>query len=121
MTVYKEPSFPAVFIIGDEQIREFDKRLIQVLAEWESNIKAILDTGIALDENMDVDFVSFTSNATPDTEDTIAHTLGRTPSYMFTVSLDKGAVVYKSGTTWTASNIYVKTNTASTAVTLMLF
>ncbi len=121
MTIYTEPAFPALFRLDQKDLRVFDRDLITVLGDWNENIKAILDRGISFPDNMDVRFVTFTSNASPDTEDEIAHELGKIPLYMQTVSLDKGAVVYRSGTTWTKTSIFVKTNTASTAVVLMIF
>ena len=72
-------------------------------------------------ENIRGQFQLFTSNGSADTEDTIAHDLGFIPQGFFVTKLDKGAVVYDSGTTWTTTNIFVKTSLASTAVELFLF
>lgn len=121
MSLYDDPSFPAVFIAPGEELREFDKKLVQVLEQWNQTLKFILDKGISLTDNVDAAVVSFTSNGTADTEDTVAHTLGKVPAHFVVTSLDKGAVVYASGTAFTATNIYLKTDTISTVVKLIVF
>ena len=62
--------------------------------------------------------VSDTGNA--DTEFTIAHNVGAVPLGFIVTNIDKGGVVYDSGTTWTSTNIYLKCTTANTNVTLFL-
>ena len=71
-------------------------------------------------ENIDGEFQVFTSNATPDTADSITHTLGAVPIGFLVVNLDKGAVIYDSGTAWTTTTISLKTTVASTLVTVFL-
>lgn len=63
----------------------------------------------------------FTSNAVADTEDTIAHNLGRIPIGRLLGDQDKAASLYRSGTDWTSSAIYVKSSAASVAWKLVLF
>jgi hypothetical protein len=83
-------------------------------------MKGILDRGISLTDNIDAVIASFTSNATPDTEDTVAHTLGRIPSYFIVADINKGGVVYRGATTFTKTNVYLKTTVASAAVKVIL-
>lgn len=71
-------------------------------------------------ENIAGEFQTFTSNIAADTEDAITHGLGSVPIGFIVTKLDKGAVVYDSGTAWTETTIYLKTNTASTAVEIFL-
>lgn len=79
-------------------------------------------TGVdgARGENISGEFQVFTSNASADTEDTIAHTLGSVPIGFIIINRDKGGVVYDSGTAWTSTNIFLKTTTTSTLVTIFL-
>jgi len=117
---FVNPNFPAIFTGREPALRQFDQDLINALGDLSFSLGSILDGGISLQDNMDAAVVSFTSNATPDTEDAIPHGLGKVPEHLIVSSLDKGAVVYQSGTAWTKTTIYVKTTKASTAVKLIL-
>lgn len=118
---YPEPVFPAMFTQDNVDLQKSLLELITALSAWNLNLKAMMDGGLSFADNFDCAFVSFTSNAAPDTEDTVAHDLGRVPAYFAVVSLNKGAVVYKGPTAFTKTNVYVKTSVASTDVILMLF
>ena len=63
----------------------------------------------------------YTTNAVANNEDTVAHTLGRAPIGFLILNRDKAGVVYDGGTAWTATNIYLKCDTASTTVTIWIF
>ena len=71
-------------------------------------------------ENISGEFQVYTSNATPDTADSISHTLGSVPIGFLVVNLDKGAVIYDSGTAWTETTISLKSTVASTTATIFL-
>jgi len=66
-------------------------------------------------------YQAYTTNATPDTEDTVAHGLGRVPVGFIVVRRDKAGVIYDSGGTWTSTNILLKCNVASLAATILVF
>ena len=72
-------------------------------------------------ENLDGEFQVFTTNAVADTEETIAHGLGRLPVGFIVINLDKGANLYDGGTTWTSTTLYLKSDTASTTYTIWIF
>jgi len=121
VTEYAEPNFPAQFIDNpNDPNQQFVRDLVNSLGSWAAVLQAILDKGISLQDNIDADVISYTSNGTPDTEDTVAHTLGKIPTYFIVGDIDKGGIVYRSGTTFTSSNIYVKCTVASAAVKLIL-
>lgn len=71
--------------------------------------------------NFDAVWVAYTSNATANTEDTVAHNLGRTPVGALIGLPDKSATIYDSGTTWTSTNIYLKSSAATTVVNILVF
>lgn len=121
MTKYKEPQFPAIFVDDALELREFDRKLITVLGAQASNLKSILDSGISLQDNLDIDFISFTSSVTPDAENTVPHLLGKEPVGFMVYDIDKGAVVYRGITAWTKTNIYLKVNVATVAVKAWIF
>lgn len=66
-------------------------------------------------------WVVFTSNASANTEDAVAHALGRVPLAIFAAIPDKAAAIYDSGTAWTDTTIYVKSSVASVAWNLLVF
>ena len=73
-------------------------------------------------QNIEGQFQTYTSNATPDTEDTIAHTIGSVPLGYIVMTQNKAGSLYGTaslGTAWTSSNIYLKCSVAS--VTFLLF
>jgi hypothetical protein len=111
---------PAIFHQNDPSLRQWDRDLAAAIENWTLGLKGILDRGISLADNVDAAVASYTSNATPDTEDVIAHTLGRVPSYFIVADINKGGVVYRSGTAFTKTNVYLKTTVASAAVKVIL-
>jgi hypothetical protein len=119
MSKYLELSLPQLPIEGEPAT--FKRDLFTSLGGWASVLQAILDRGIVLEDNVDCRVVSFTSSATPDAENTVAHDLGKIPLYFVVGDIDKAAIVYKGTTAFTKTNVYVKVNVASTAVKLILF
>ena len=119
MTMFSEPLFPTQPKDGSK-LRRWDEELVAALSQMGLNIKHVLAGGVTLEDNVDCSLVSFTSNGVANTEDTVPHTLGRVPTHFIVASLDKAAVVYKGGTTFTATNIYLKTSLATTAVKLIV-
>lgn len=92
--------------------------------EWAMKLQQFLDTTFR--KVADIPFnqsesltVADTGNA--NTEFSITHHLGRTPSGFIITKSDKAASVYDSGTTWTTSLIYLKCDTANVALSLSVF
>lgn len=123
MTAYKNPNLPALFV--NEQVypglRKFDRDSMSTLNEQSRNLDAILNRGISFSENMDCRLTTFTSSATPDAENTVAHVLGKIPVGYIVYGLDKAAIVYTGVTAWSKSSIYLKVNVASVAVKIIVF
>ena len=71
-------------------------------------------------ENISGVWATYTSNAVADTEDAVSHSLGAIPTGFLVTNIDKGGVVYDSGTSWTDTTIYLKCSVASASVTLFL-
>lgn len=120
MSRFAEPVFPALFTQSQDELRQFDRDLVSALGNWALSLKGILDRGLSLEDNIDAAVASFTSSATPDTEDMVAHTLGRVPRYFIVADINKGGVVYRSATSFTKTNVYLKTSVASAAVKVIL-
>ena len=123
MSAFKSPNLPALFVNISiyPDMRKFDKDLMSQLNEAFRNLDAILNRGIKFQDNVDCRLVTFTSDGVADTENTVAHTLGKVPVGFLVYSLDKGAVVYNGTTAFTKTNIYLKVNTATTVVKIIVF
>lgn len=98
-----------------------EEELYTVLQTYFNDITKILDGGIVYSDNFDVDIVSFTSDAVADSEDTVSHDLGKVPTGFHIINRDKAGILYDSGTSWTSSNIYLKSNLASTTYKIIVF
>lgn len=73
--------------------------------------------------NISGEFQQFTSSATPDAENTIAHTVGSIPIGYIVMHQDKAGSLYQgptTGTSWTSSNVYLKCDVASVTFNIFL-
>lgn len=77
------------------------------------------DNVINKGENILGQFVTYTTNATPDTQDTVPHNLASIPVGYIVVNRNKNGGVYTSAAA-TSSNLFLKCSVASTTVTLFL-
>lgn len=76
-------------------------------------------------ENIFGQWVTVSDTGTANVEFAIPHTLKSeaiaiAPGNYFVTHINKGGVVYDSGTTWTTSNIYLKCSAANATLTLFL-
>lgn len=71
-------------------------------------------------ENMSGQFQVVADSGTANTEFSVSHNLGVIPIGFLVTLINKGGVVYTSGTTWTTSTVYFKCTTANTALTVFL-
>ena len=71
--------------------------------------------------NFDAAWVSYVSNATPNTEDTVAHNLGRIPLGRIVMTADKAGSVFDGATTFTSTNIFLQSDVATLTVNLVVF
>jgi hypothetical protein len=117
--VFKKGQLPGLLRLYGK-ISEFEKDLLKNLNDRDQNLESILDGGISFDDNVDCVFVSYTTNAAPNTQDSVAHTLGKIPIGFIVISLDKAGIIYKSAA-YTATNLLLKCNVASVAATLIVF
>lgn len=65
--------------------------------------------------------VSVTTHGTANTEFSVAHGLGVVPLGYIVISRDKAAVIYDSTTAWDREKIYLKANTATVVIRLLIF
>jgi len=102
----------------------FDSYLRDLFATAQNLSLTSRDGSIANNDkagNLNAVYVVFTSNGTANTEDTVAHPLGRVPLGYIPVRWDKSAVLYDGTTAWTTTNFYLKSSAATVAWTLLVF
>lgn len=122
MTAFKAYNLPALFTrYYKTGIRDFDKEFLKAANESFIMLQSILDRGISHGDNMDEREISFVSSATPDAENTVAHTLGKIPSGIIVVKKDKAADVYANGTAWDKTNVYLKVNVATATIKFLVY
>jgi hypothetical protein len=79
----------------------------------------VINGGISFGDNIAGSWVSYVTNVNPDTQDTVPHLLKKAPRGFLIVSMDKAGMVYKSAA-YDATNLHLKCNVASCAVTLFV-
>jgi hypothetical protein len=121
MSKFKEPNFPAIFTESYQQLREFDRDLINELGNTFQILKGILDRGISFDDNMDVRRVSVTSHNTPGTEFSVAHLLGKTPTGYIVYGQTGAGSIYDGSTTSNSTTLYLKSDASSVTFRIMVF
>jgi hypothetical protein len=89
---------------------------VQALGQFEAQFFEILSK--AIDKTM---HATVTASATPDTEFTIEHGLGSVPLGFLVISKDRACDVYLSATAATESEIFLKCNTASAVLKIVVF
>jgi hypothetical protein len=95
------------------------------ITQMERELRQHFNGGIGFGDGTNSDnmfgvFYNYTTNAIADTQDTINHNLGIVPIGFLTLSLDKGAVLYKGATAWTSTQIFLKATLASVAARIFI-
>lgn len=95
-------------------------KLIQAMTEFNNNLDAILNRGARFEDNIDCRLVSVTSDATPGTEFSVAHTLGKIPVGYLVYGQNGAGSVYDGTTANTATTLFLKSDAASTSFRLIV-
>ena len=106
------------------ETNQYEKNLDSDIASLFTALKGRVRFGSTTDgyrgENISGEFQVFTSNATPDTEDEVAHTIGAIPVGYIVLKQDKAGSLYLGSTSWSSSSVYFKCDVASVAFTIFL-
>lgn len=121
MSSFKSVNLPGIFLKFYKTVRKYDEDFLKAINENFLSLETMLNRGLLPQDNFDWRLIEFTSSATPDAENTVAHELGKVPTDIIVTSVDKAAVVYKGVTPWTSTNVYLKVNVASVAVRAYIF
>lgn len=120
MTRFAEPSFPAVLAAGTE-LRQFDRDLITVLGGMGGNLAAILDGGISVRDNLDASLVSVASHATPGTEFSVAHGLGKAITGYVVYGQTGAGSVYDGTTANDKTTAYFRSDASAVTFKILFF
>jgi hypothetical protein len=108
------------FIKGNQERETYLVELDKDIESLHTALQGRIRFGGGIDgergENLSGEWQVFTTSATPDAENTIAHTLGSVPVGYIICGQDKAGSLYQlsdTGTAWTGSNIYLKCSVAS--------
>lgn len=107
--------------VPSEEDEKFRQKLAEVLFKYSMKLSDIINGDIRIDENLNAETLTISDSGGANTENTVAHTLKRIPVGFMVVNIDKAGIVYDSGTSWTASNLYVKCNVANAAIKLLVY
>lgn len=97
-----------------------DRDLTNLFSALQNRIRFGTPTDGKSGENISGEFQVIADTGTINTEFTVGHTIGSVPIGYLVLKISNGGVIYDSGTTWTSSNIYLKSSAANSLVTLFL-
>ena len=117
---FRRLTLPSTYQPG-MKLRKFDEDLIKALDGMINNLLALFDNGVDVNDNLDVEALTITTNGTPDTEDAFTHTLRRVPSGYLVANKDKAGHIYSGGTAWTSTAIYLRSDVASVTAKVVVF
>ena len=103
-----------------DYVNLLDDDITALFSLSQSRIRFGAGTDGSRGENISGEWQVVADTGGADTEFAVAHTIGSVPIGFIVTNIDKGAVIYDSGTAWTSSNIYLKSTVANSAVTLFL-
>ena len=118
MIVKKQSNYTTYSKYSDEQwySRYLDGDVSQIITCLQGRVK--------LGENVGGVFVQYTSNGTPDTEDTVTHNIGSIPTGYIILWQSKAGSFYQgptTGTAWSTTKLYLKCSVASVTAYLFIF
>ena len=91
------------------------------MADLLNMLDAILNRGIAFDDNVDCRRVSVTSHGTPRTEFSVLHTLGKVPIGYIVYGQNGAGSVYDGTTANTATTLFLKSDVGGVVFRLIVF
>ena len=104
----------------DKPENKFEEALERALRDYTFSLSELLNGGLKFADNFDCDIITVADSGNADTEFTEAHTLKRVPTGFIIININKGGVVYDSGTSWTTTNIYLKCTQANCEIKLII-
>jgi len=108
--------------LNKQQIRQINQS-IPALGNEGSTVPNRLSAGDILNSlfNLGGNVVTYTTNATANTQDTIPHGLPYVPRGYLVINKGAAVDLYDGGTAWNVTNLYLKATVANVPVTLIVF
>jgi len=104
----------------EKHINAVDRDLLNIILALQGRIRFGDGTDAEQGENVAGEFQVVADTGSANTEFSVTHSLGVVPIGFLVTNIDKGGVVYDSGTAWTTTAINLKCSVANAAVTLFL-
>jgi len=127
MKVAKQSDLVNIDFSQEDEVRGYliklDSDLLNVFTALQSRLRFGDGTDGSTGENISGQVQQFTTNATPGTEETVAHTLGSIPKGRIIMWQDKPGSLSQgptTGTNWTSSNAYFTADSASVTFNIFL-
>lgn len=100
---------------------QFDKTLELELLNFIKDAAELLNNGLSFDDNFYAETLTVADTGAANSENAITHTLKKVPTGFFLIYKDRAGDAYDSGTTWTATTIYIKFSAANSSIKLLVF
>lgn len=121
MKIAKQSNFVGFDKVSvDDYGREVDNDLVNIFLAMQGRIRFGGGGDGDRGENIAGEFQVVADTGAADTEFSVTHGLGSIPIGFLVTNIDKGGVIYDSGTAWTTTTIYLKCSAANAAVTVFL-
>lgn len=121
MSVYKDPQFPSLYVQDEKTLRQFDKDMIAALGAWSLDQKLLLTRGLNFDDNFDSRRAQVTTHATPGTEFSVAHGLGKVPIGYIVYGQAAAGQIFDGATANTKDLLYLKSNVSAVQFRILVF
>lgn len=123
MSSFKSPNLPALYVANqyESDWRKFARDLLTTLGEAFKNLTDILNRGISISDNLDCRLVTVTTDLTPGTEFSVAHTLGKVPTGYIVYGQNAAGSVYDGTTANTKTALYLKSDVSSKTFKVIVF
>jgi hypothetical protein len=124
MKIGKQMTFREIDFNDKKKVKEYvriiDSDLANLFLALQGRVRFGDETDGAEGENISGMWQVVADTGTANTEFAVTHTLGSVPVGYLVTKISNAGVIYDSGTTWTTTNIYLKSSAANSAVTLFL-
>lgn len=121
MTQFQRVNVPAIFTKSYGDVRQLDNDMLKALSELSINLDSILNQGMRFEDNVDCRLVEVTSHATPGTEFSVSHGLGKVPTGYVIYRRDGAGTVYDGTSADTATTLFLRSDASSVTFKLIVF
>jgi hypothetical protein len=119
VSTYVKPVLPSIYLA--EGARQFDVDLLTAIEQGFQELQKLLDRTLSFDDNVDCRRVEVVTHATPGTEFSVAHELGKVPTGYIVYGQSAAGSVYDGATANTAATLYLKSDVSSKTFRLLVF